>query len=45
MDELVKGVPPLDLVPLDEKTALIAQQILDEQDIDKVKDLTTLFNQ
>lgn len=44
MDELVKGVPPLDLVPLDEKTALIAQQILDEQDIDKVKDLTALFN-
>lgn len=44
MDGLVKGTPPLDLVPLDEKTALIAQQILDEQDIDKVKDLTTLFN-
>lgn len=44
MDELVKGIPPLDLVPLDEKTALIAQQILDEQDIDKVKDLTALFN-
>lgn len=44
MDELVKGVPSLDLVPLDEKTALIAQQILDEQDIDKVKDLTALFN-
>jgi len=44
MDELVKGVPPLDLIPLDEKTALIAQQILDEQDIDKVKDLTALFN-
>lgn len=44
MDELVKGVPPLDLVPLDEKTAMIAQQILDEQDIDKVKDLTALFN-
>lgn len=44
MDELVKGAPPLDLVPLDEKTAEIAQQILDEQDLDRVKDLTTLFN-
>lgn len=34
----------LNLVSLDNKTQEIAQLILDEQDIDKVKDLTTLFN-
>ena len=35
---------PLDLVPLDTHTKQIAQEILNEQDVDKVKDLTTLFN-
>lgn len=34
----------LNLVPLDTQTRSIAQQILDEQDVDKVKDLTALFN-
>ena len=43
MDEKIT-IAPLDLVPLDTRTRDIAQQILDEQDIDKVKDLTTLFN-
>ena len=36
--------PSLDLAPLDARTRDIAQQILDEADVDKVKDLTTLFN-
>lgn len=35
---------PLNLQPLDDKTRDIAQRILDEQDVDKVKDLTNLFN-
>lgn len=35
---------PLDLVPLDSETRKIAQQILDEHDVDRVKDLTNLFN-
>lgn len=35
---------PLDLKPLDEQTKQIAQEILNENDIDKVKDLTNLFN-
>lgn len=34
----------LDLKPLDIKTQQIAQEILDEENIDKVKDLTNLFN-
>lgn len=34
----------LNLAPLDHHTREIAQQILDEQDVDRVKDLTTLFN-
>ena len=29
---------------LDKRTAEIAQQLIDEQDVDKVKDLTALFN-
>ncbi len=41
MDELSTK---LNLAPLDNQTREIAQQILDEQDVDKVKDLTTLFN-
>lgn len=36
--------PVLDLAPLDARTKDIAQQILDEADVDKVKDLTALFN-
>jgi hypothetical protein len=39
-----KSLEPLNLVPLDCQTREIAQRILDEQDVDKVKDLTTLFN-
>ena len=39
-----KRIQPLNLVPLDTQTRDIAQQILDEQDVDKVKELTTLFN-
>lgn len=35
---------PLDLSRLDSSTKEIAQEILDEHDIEKVKDLTTLFN-
>ena len=43
------SIPPppeidLDLKPLDNKTKQIAQNILDEEDVDKVKDLTNLFN-
>lgn len=34
----------LDVTPLDIKTQKIAQEILQEDDIDKVKDLTALFN-
>ena len=41
MDELSTK---LNLAPLDNQTKQIAQQILDEQDVDKVKDLTALFN-
>lgn len=43
MDE-TKNMIPLDLTPLDTRTREIAQRILEEQDVDKVKDLTTLFN-
>lgn len=32
------------VVPLDMKTQIIAQQILEEDDLDKIKDLTKLFN-
>jgi hypothetical protein len=42
-EELIKRTE-LDLKPLDEQTKDIAQKILDEQDIDKVKNLTNLFN-
>jgi len=35
---------PLNLEPLDTSTLRIAQQILDEQDVERVKDLTALFN-
>ena len=41
---VVSTEAPLDLAPLDSYTRQIAQQILDEQDIGRVKDLTTLFN-
>ena len=34
----------LNIAPLDKQTTEIAQQILDEQDVDKVRDLTALFN-
>lgn len=32
------------VVPLDMRTQMIAEQIIEEDDIDKLKDLTTLFN-
>ncbi len=43
MDELT-NTPKLNLVPLDNQTRQIAQEILDEQDVDRVQDLTRLFN-
>lgn len=44
MSENIEFNKPLDLTPLDNKTHQIAQEILDEEDIDRVKDLTNLFN-
>ena len=44
MSEELNVTPELNLVPLDEQTRDLAQKILDEQDIDKVKNLTNLFN-
>ena len=44
MKEKNELMQPLDLRPLDNQTKQIAQEILDEQDIEKVKDLTNLFN-
>ena len=44
MADIVQNEPILDLKPLDAQTQQIAQEILDETDIDKVKDLTNLFN-
>lgn len=44
MEEKNDITQPLDLKPLDKQTKQIAQEILDEQDIEKVKDLTHLFN-
>lgn len=44
MEEKNELMQPLDLRPLDNQTKQIAQEILDEQDIEKVKDLTNLFN-
>lgn len=43
-DKNLPIIKPLDLEPLDTQTKQIAQEILDEQDIEKVKDLTNLFN-
>lgn len=34
----------INLIPLDESNSHLAQQIIDEQDVDKVKDLTHMFN-
>ena len=34
----------VDTIPLDEQTKELATKIINEQDIDKVKDLTALFN-
>lgn len=44
MDTNNEIIKPLDLQPLDNQTKQIAQEILDEQDIERVKDLTNLFN-
>ena len=44
MDNNNEIIKPLDLQPLDNQTKQIAQEILDEQDIERVKDLTNLFN-
>lgn len=37
-------IKKLDTSPLDAKSTQLAQQIMEENDIDKVKDLTNLFN-
>lgn len=37
-------VPRIDTSELDSKTRGIAQKILDEEDVDRIKDLTNLFN-
>ena len=42
-DEIVLS-NDLNTEPLDSRTQKIAQEILDTEDIDKVKDLTNLFN-
>ena len=34
----------INLIPLDKKTTELAQQIVDEQDVNKVQDLVSLFN-
>ena len=34
----------IDTIPIDKQTEELAQKIINEQDIDKVKDLTALFN-
>ena len=39
-----ESIKALDVKPLDIKTKDIAQQILDTDDVDRVKDLTNLFN-
>ena len=44
MSEEIVKIDKLDLQPLDEQTEDIAHQILEEQNVDKIKDLTTLFN-
>ena len=44
MADIVQNEPILDLKPLDTQTQQIAKEILDETDIDKIKDLTNLFN-
>lgn len=44
MEDIVQDKLILDLKPLDTQTQQIAQEILNEDDIDKVKDLTNLFN-
>jgi hypothetical protein len=40
-NQLIKKI---NLTPIDTQTADLAQQILDETDVDRVKDLTNLFN-
>lgn len=43
--ELAKAdVDAVDVIPLDKKTTVLAQEIIDEEDLDRVKSLTTLFN-
>lgn len=37
-------IKKLDTGPIDEQTTKLAQQIMNETDVDKVKDLTQLFN-
>ena len=47
MSEELKPVDPIDLIdtlPIDTNTLEVAQQIINETDLDKVKDLTHLFN-
>lgn len=44
MNDELKLPTALDTLPLDKETAEIAQQIISEQDFEKLKDLTKLFN-
>ena len=44
MSEELTTKSELNLQPLDEQTKDIAQKILEEQDVDKIKNLTNLFN-
>ena len=47
MSEELKPIDPIDLIdtlPIDTNTLEVAQQIINETDLDKVKDLTHLFN-
>lgn len=44
MDDKFNSQDVINLIPLDSKTNELAENILNETDIDKVKDLTHLFN-
>lgn len=47
MSEELKPIDPIDLIdtlPIDTNTLEVAQQIINETDLDRVKDLTHLFN-
>lgn len=44
MDEKINSKDIIDLIPLDTKTSELAQEIINEENIEKVQDLTHLFN-